>query len=80
VFISDHSFIRDVGLKLELEDYEKANTLISSPFGFYGGHLQMTAQGKDDFLKDQATKKLVYYFKQMQLDRAALIEDKTAVE
>lgn len=40
----------------------------------------MTAQGKDDFLKDQATKKLVYYFKQMQLDRAALIEDKTAVE
>lgn len=79
-FVTDRTFIRDPSLKLEPEDYNEANSLIAAPFSFYGGYLQMTATGRDEFLKEPAGKKLAWYIKQLMLDRQSLLEDKASVE
>jgi hypothetical protein len=59
---------------------DAANALISAPFDFYGGYLQMSTYGKDNFLKEPAARKLAWYVKQLVYDRQLTMEDKVAIE
>ena len=52
-WVEDWKFLDDPECLLTQKDIEEANGLLSKPFNFYGGYLQMPSYKKDDFLKNR---------------------------